>query len=166
MEWYCIHTKPKKEAQVAEFCRRMLGLETYYPRLRTQRTVRGKKQHVTGPLFPRYLFCRFDPRDSYRAVRYAPDAIDVVHAGDYPAEVSATLIHELKQWAGDSIDLVALRPVLQPGDLVEVVNGPLRGLPAVILHTDSERDRVAILLTFLQCGAQATVRPTELKRIA
>lgn len=166
MEWYCIHTRPKKEEQVAEYCRRMLGLETYYPRLREQRIIRRVKRAIVGPLFPSYLFCRFDALTSYRSVRYAPEAIDIVRSGSQPAAVSIRLIQELKTWVGDAIDAVALRPQLRAGDMVQVISGPLRGLPAVILRAKDERDRVAILLSILQCGAQMLVAESELRRLA
>src|SRR3954462_7403091 len=30
MNWYCVHSKPQKEAQVATYCRDTLKLETYF----------------------------------------------------------------------------------------------------------------------------------------
>jgi hypothetical protein len=34
MNWYCVHTKPLKEQQIATHFYKMLGLEMYFPRLR------------------------------------------------------------------------------------------------------------------------------------
>jgi len=166
MHWYCIHTRPKKEEMVADYCRNMLGLETYYPKLREYKTVRRVRSLVTSPLFPRYLFCKFDASSSYRSVRYAPDAVDVVHSGRTPALVSPTLIDELKCWAGEGIDIVTLRPTLRVGDQVEIIDGPMRGLSAVILQSSEDRDRVAILLSILECGAQMMVSRSELRLVS
>lgn len=162
--WYCIHTKPQKEQQVAAYCRDTLQLETYFPRLREHRTIRRVRRLVTGPLFPRYLFCRFDLATSYRAVRYAPDTADVIHRGSHPAVVDELLIDELKHWAGDALDVISIRPPLRPGDAVEIVDGPMRGLSAVVLHSADDRDRVAILLSILQCGAQMTISRSQIKK--
>lgn len=151
---------------VADYCRNMLGLETYYPRLREYKTVRRVRRLVTSPLFPRYLFCKFDPSASYRSVRYAPEAIDVVHFGNRPALVSPTLIEELKVWAGEGLDIVTLRPSLRVGDKVEITDGPMRGLSAVILQASDDRDRVAILLSILECGAQMMVSRSELRLVS
>ncbi|HVU32369.1 MAG TPA: transcription termination/antitermination NusG family protein [Opitutaceae bacterium] len=166
MHWYCVHTRPKKEPQVVDYCRNMLGLETYYPRLRQQKTIRRVRRVVTNPLFPRYFFCRFDAPTSYRQVRYAPETIDIVHVGRHPAVVNPSLIDELKQWAGDAVDVVTLQPTLRPGDRVEITDGPMRGLSAVILHASEDRDRVAILLSILECGAQMTISRSGLKRLS
>lgn len=157
LNWYCLHTKPKRETQVASFCQSTLGFETYYPRLRQHRTIRRVRRLVTSPLFPRYLFCRFD-FSAYRAVRFAPDVIDLVHVGETPATVPEGLIHELRSWAGDVMDATASSSGnLRPGDDVEIIEGPLQGMHATILRASDDRDRVAILLSILQCGAQMTL---------
>ncbi len=166
MQWYCIHTRPKKETQVEAYCRNLLGLETYFPRLRQHRTIRRVRRVVTTGLFPRYLFCRFDPAVSYRLVRYAPEAIDVVRIGTAPAVVSEALIDEMKAWAGDAFDILTLQPPLQVGDKVEITDGPMRGLTAVILRASNDEDRVAILLSILECGAQMQISRGDLKPVS
>lgn len=165
MHWYCIHTRPKKEAQVASYFHTVLGLQTYFPRIREQRVIRRVRRTVTGPLFPRYLFCQFDPSGSYRAVRFAPEVLDIVHQGDRPALVRETLIDDLKGWAGDAIDVITLHPPLQAGDQVEITDGPMRGLRAVIVRANDGQDRVAILLSILECGAQMNVSRSDLRRV-
>ena len=127
MNWYCIHTRPLKETGVVTYLEEMLGLETYFPRLRRQKTIRRVRRVVTGPLFPRYLFCRFDLSDRYRAVRYAPEVIDVVSFGERPAVVDDAMIAELRNWAGEAVDVITIQPTLRPGDQVEITDGPCVG---------------------------------------
>jgi transcriptional antiterminator RfaH len=165
MNWYCIHTRPQKEAHVAAHCRDPLGLEPYFPQWRGYRTIRRVRRLVTGPLFPRYLFCRFDAGVSYRAVRYAPDVIDIVHIGRVPSIVPDELVTELQRWAGEELDESRIRPPLRPGAAVEITDGPLRGLTAVILHASDAEDRVAILLTLLQHDARMTISRAQLKPV-
>ena len=164
MNWYCVHTRPLKEQHVASFLEERLGLESYFPQLRRQRTIRRVRRMVTGPLFPRYLFCRFDLGSHYRSVRYAPEIVDVVSFGQRPAVVGDAMIAELKGWAGEAVDLITLQPDFQPGDRVEIIDGPMRGLPAVILHCSNDSDRVAVLLSILECGAQMNISRTQLTR--
>jgi transcriptional antiterminator RfaH len=166
VHWYCLHTKPLKEAQVANYCGEHLGVETYFPRLRQQRVIRRQRKSVVAPLFPRYLFCRFDAAVFFRAVRYAPEVLSVVSAGNAPAIVADSLIEELKQWASATGGVITLRPTLQIGDQVEVISGPMQGLSGIILGDCSERARVTVLLSILQCGAQLNVERSEVRRIA
>lgn len=164
LSWFCVYTKPQREASVAHYCREMLHLQSYLPLLRQHRTIRRKRQMVTSPLFPRYLFCHFDLAHSFRAVRYAPDVLDLVHVGAKPARVDDQLIADLRSWAGEGDDIITLPCDLKAGDDVEVTDGPMRGLSATILHVDDARDRVALLLNILQ-GAQLTLTRSQLKRL-
>lgn len=164
MNWYCVHTRPLKESQTVSYLQESLGLETYFPRLKRQRTIRRVRRIVTSPLFPRYLFCRFDPSARYRAVRYAPEVIDVVSFGESPTIVSDAVIAELKSWAGEALDIITIQPGFRPGDLVDITDGPMRGLQAVILHDRNDRDRVTVLLSILECGAQMMISRSQLAR--
>lgn len=166
VHWYCLQTKPQKEAQVALFCSALLGLETYFPRVRQYRTIRRKRQLVVRPLFPRYLFCRFDSANLFRAVRYAPEVIEIVSTGSIPTPVSVELIEGLKSWAGNEIDMLVLQPAPRVGNHVEITNGPLRGLSGTILKASSESVRVTLLLSFLQNEVQLNVDRTDVRLIA
>lgn len=164
MNWYCIHTKPQKELQTAAYLNETLGLETYFPRLKQQKVIRRVRRAVTRPLFPRYLFCRFDAGLQYRAARYAPDVIDVVRFGDQPAVVDESIVQELRLWAGEGVDIISIQPQLGLGDFVVVTDGPLRGLHAMIVQERDDRDRVAVLLSALECGAQVMISRSQLER--
>lgn len=165
VHWFCVYTKPQREAFVAAYCRETLGLEAYLPQVQQHRTIRRKRQLVTSPLFPRYLFCRFDINLSYRAVRYAPDALDLVHIGARPAMVDDGLVGELRSWAGGESEVITLESDLAVGDAVEVTDGPMRGLTATILQVDDARDRIALLLSILE-GAQLTLSRSQVRRVA
>lgn len=166
MNWYCIHTRPQKEEATRQYYHQSLGVETYFPKLREQRVIRRVKRTVIRPLFPRYVFCRIEPALHYRAVRYAPEVIDVVHFGPAPTIVPDQLIAELKGWAGDVLDATALRPALRPGDIVLIGEGPLLGLSAVVQQEMSDSDRVAVLLSILDCGARTVVSRSQLRLVS
>ena len=166
MHWYCLHTKPLKEAQVASYCTAQLGLQTYFPRLRQYRVIRRQRRLVIRPLFPRYLFCRFDAAVLYRAVRYAPEILGIVSSGSSPTVVPDNLIDNLQSWAGEQVDLFTLQPTFRVGDEVEVTGGPLQGFSGTVLKESEESLRVVILLSFLQNGAHLSVDRSDLRLIA
>jgi transcriptional antiterminator RfaH len=165
MEWYCLHTKPRKEAAAERYCRETLGIETYYPQLKRQKTIRRVKRWVTRPLFPRYFFCRLDLTKNYRGARYAPQVLDVVSFGEHPTVVDEAIIHQLKNWAGEAVDVLTLGPNYRPGDRVEITEGPLRGLEAIFQQELNDRDRVAILLLTLAHPTRAIVSRSVLNPI-
>lgn len=160
-QWYCVHTKPGQEEACERYCRNLLGLETFYPRLKRQKTLFGTRRWVIGPLFPRYLFCRMDIRIHYRAVRYAPEAVNVVSFGDRPVEVESSIIDGLKSWASEPVNIISVTRQPKPGDCVEIIEGPLRGLQAVFEREMSDSERVSVLLTTLAIRPRAVVSRSQ-----
>jgi transcriptional antiterminator RfaH len=160
--WLCVHTRPRRETGAERYCREVLKLDTYYPRLKRLKTIRRVKRWVVGPLFPRYFFCRLNLAQNFRAVQYAPQVIGVVSFGGRPTPVDDAIIDQIRQWAGEAVDIVTVRPGFRPGDLVEIADGPLRGLQAVVLQDMSDRDRVAVLLSTLGCQARLIVSRSQL----
>ncbi|MBL4576766.1 MAG: hypothetical protein JKY51_11860 [Opitutaceae bacterium] len=163
MKWYCVHTKPLKEAHVERYLEEVLSMETYFPRLKREKTIRRVRRVVTEPLFPRYLFCRFDPAVSFRAVQYAQDVLNIVSSGDKPTIVSDAIITQLKSWAGEAIDALSIQPGLQTGDSVEITDGPMQGLRAVFQHETSNLDRVAILLSMMDTEARMIINRSQIE---
>ena len=163
LNWYCIHTKPLRERQAVEQLCTYLGFEVYFPRVRLQKTIRRVRRQVTEPLFPRYLFCRFDFASNYRAVRYAHDVVNLVSFGDEPTVVTNQLICELRSWA-DEDGLVIAEQAFSCGDRVQIAVGPMQGLQAVILEARSDCERVAVLLSILGCDARLTIDRSQLVR--
>jgi transcription antitermination factor NusG len=91
--------------------------------------------------------------------------INVVSSGENPVVVSDAIIGELKGWAGETVDIITIHPSLRPGDRVEIIDGPMRGLEAVILHERSDHDRVAVLLSMLDCGAKLMISRSQFVRV-
>jgi len=52
MNWYCVHTRPLKEQQVATHFHQMLGLRCISP-VSGARRPSAVRRVVTSPLFPR-----------------------------------------------------------------------------------------------------------------
>lgn len=156
LNWYCVHTKPQREKQAAEQLSTLSNVEVYFPRIRIQKTIRRVRKQVTEPLFPRYLFCRFDLSSNYRAVRYAHEVINLVSFGLQPAVVSETLIHDLQSWVSEN-SLTLTKSQFTSGDTVQIASGPMQGLQAVILEGRGDQERVAVLLNILGSEARLTI---------
>jgi transcriptional antiterminator RfaH len=163
MHWYAIHTKPRQE-ELAQTSLRREGLETFYPQLRRRKTIRRVRKWVTGPLFPCYIFARFDPTTSARLVKYANGVTGIVSFGGNPAIVDDALIAAIQDHAADNI-VTLLPPPLRAGDRVEIQTGPLRGLQGIFEKELSDRDRVIILLDTLAQGARVQLTRDQLETV-
>ena len=147
-QWYCVHTRPRAEAQALGHLQRQ-GFECLLPRL--QRTVlrNGRRQTVVEALFPRYLFLRADAEaTSLAPVRSTKGAVGLVRTAGLPATVPDEFIERLQADANaDGLITLPERRLL-PGERVAITDGPFAGIEAIYQTADAER-RAFILLEIL-----------------
>ena len=93
--WFCVKSRPRQEA-VAERNLRSLGeVEVVLPRLRRTRRGHDKNKVVVEPLFPGYLFLRFDPAELTASVRGTRGVLHLVTQGGRAVEVAPKVIADL-----------------------------------------------------------------------
>lgn len=156
MHWYAINTKPHHEKQ-AELHLSQLSVETFLPLLTQSKMIRRTRKTVIGPLFPGYLFARFDLTEHYRAVSYARGVRKIVEFGSKPAAVDVALIDAIKEKLNNGY--VALKPEsLRHGQVVQIQDGPLGGLQAVFVREMPGQERALLLLRALGFQARVVVR--------
>jgi transcription elongation factor/antiterminator RfaH len=155
--WFCLKTQPKHEKLAAQLLRAQADLEVFSPLLRFQRvTVSGKKWFEEA-LFPGYIFARFPYCTHARLVASSMGVTKVVGFGGQPAVVEDNIIGELRQFARDN-EVVQVSSEVVPGDEVTVLDGPFKGLRAVVTRVMPAKERVAVLLDLL--GTQREVEVT------
>jgi transcriptional antiterminator RfaH len=155
--WYVIRTHWRQESR-AELGLRAEGLTTFLPRLRRRRG-RLTAAADAEPLFPQYLFGRFDAEASLRLVSYMRGVQSVVTLGGYLATIDGDSIALLESHTG-SDGCISPGHNLHRGDHVRIDSGPLMSLRGVIEHELPARTRVAILLTNLSANVHVQV-PVE-----
>jgi transcriptional antiterminator RfaH len=163
--WYVIHTHPKQEER-AERNLRSEGLQTFYPRIKERRFNKytGEIGYVIKPLFPRYLFARFDPYVWLREVRYTRGVHCVVSLGESPTPVDGEIIAIIRSRLGDD-GFVRIGEKFHPGDLVMVKDGPLKSFVGLFERDMRDSDRVMVLLTTVGYQAHVMIERDLLKKI-
>ena len=152
MSWYAVSTKPHQEKQ-AELHIKQRGIECFLPLLKKSKIIRRTRKPVIGPLFPGYLFARFDPDKQCRAVSYATGVRKIVEFGSGPFELDASLIDAIKERVNNGyVTLMPVRPV--HGQTVHINGGPLAGLDAVFVREMTDRNRVLLLLNTIGLHAK------------
>jgi transcriptional antiterminator RfaH len=142
-DWFVVRTKPHKELLVYNELRRRT-VEAFVPLLKAPLTVFGRLTWVRAPLFPCYLFARFEA-DAIFKVRNTRGVREIVSSDNEPSAVPESVIEDLKGRCVDGV--VELRPQrFRPNEPVEVKGGALHGWDAVLERYLSADERVAILL--------------------
>jgi transcriptional antiterminator RfaH len=151
--WYVIQTKCNKEEQVHSFLS-LKEVEIFNPRLETFPFGIGRGCKELKPLFPTYLFGKFDVEQDYPLVRWARGVKKILSFGGYPTPISETIVELIKQRT-DANGVVRKSLSLLPNDPVRINFGPLRDLVGIFERWVSEGERVRILLNVI--GYQPTV---------
>ena len=146
--WYVVHTRPKCEHIAASLMVGLEGVETYCPRIRFQKNTRRGKVWFVEALFPSYFFARFIPNDSMRAVKYSQSVIKVVDFGGNLTSVPDSAIAALKEEMKD-VEICEVEIGVKVGDMVELTEGPMRGMKGIVNAMLTGVERVRILLEFL-----------------
>lgn len=154
--WYGIHVKPKQEGRADANLRRW-GLETLSPWLREPRIACGSHatQYRITPLFPGYIFARFDAEALLAKVRLTRGVHSVLGFGEYATPLDDAIISLLRSRMGADGSVRVAEP--QPGDAVQIIDGPLRSLVGVFERELRGQDRVLILLTTIGCQVHVKI---------
>lgn len=147
--WYAVHTKPRQEFIAEENLRRQ-AYETYLPLIKEAKRYKGKWQHIIEPLFPRYLFISLKLGiDNIQAIHSTRGVSTLVRFGIEPTPIPNSFVEALKKTGDRNSGIhVPQRPLLNEGDLVTIVDGPLSGLKG-IFQTMQGEERVILLLDIL-----------------
>jgi transcriptional antiterminator RfaH len=156
--WFCLRTQIKHERLAAAHLRLMEDVEVLFPRMTFKRKWRQNVKEFTEPLFPNYLFARFNPRQALARVRHAYGVQTVVHFGNRLPVIPDGVIEEIRLSLSPE-QVCRVDSILSPGDTVAICNGAFSGLQAVIKNYLPRKQRVTLLLEFL--GRQVNVEINE-----
>lgn len=156
--WHAVRSRPKAEHLAVAHLGRLPAVEAYCPRIRFEKATRRGPVWFVEALFPGYLFARFDPGTSLRAVQSSPNVSGVIQFGPEIPALSPVVIEELRREFPDTEPrLVAERSAPREGDTVEIVSGALAGLSALVTRVLPSGERVRILLDWLGETREAEV---------
>jgi transcriptional antiterminator RfaH len=165
LRWYAVQTKPRQEAR-AEANLRRFGLETLAPRLREPRMTGSARAltHRAAPLFPGYIFSRFDVHTLLGKVRLTRGVSKVVGFGECATPIDDAIITLIRDRMSEDGFVRVNEP--QHGERVRIVAGPLESLEGVFERRLCGRDRVLILISSIASQTRIQVPVSHVRRTA
>lgn len=152
--WFCIKSKPRQEAVAVRNLKAVGDIDIFFPRIRRTRRGHEKNKEVIEPLFPGYIFVKFNPEDSQGTVKSTRGVLHLVSKNGKAVDVDYKVIDELKALGPDGI-LSMLDEELKVGVKIKVIRGIFAGSEGEVLKLATPQKRIAVLLTLL--GAQQSV---------
>ncbi len=147
--WHVIYTKPKREDSIAIRLRK-IGIEVLNPKLKSRKYKNSQFLDVVEPLFPCYIFAKFEA-DKYSHLITYTRGVRYIVGKNNPIPVFDEVINAIKDNMGENGLIVIKPPDLKHGDKVIIKDGPFRDFYGIFERETRGPERVVILLSSLNC---------------
>src|SRR5438477_5660555 len=144
--WFGLHIKSNFEKVVATILEAK-GLEVYCPSFRSRRRWSDRVKEIEEPLFPGYVFCRFDPNNRL-PILTTPGVVSIVGVARTPAPIAEDEIRTVQRIVASGLQARPW-PFLQVGQRVVIEKGALAGTEGILLELKN-RYRIVVSISLLQ----------------
>jgi transcription antitermination factor NusG len=144
--WFALQVRVRHESSVADYLGG-LGYEWFLPLYKNRKRWSDRIKEAKSPLFPGYLFCRFNQHDRLPVLK-TPGVVQIVGFNRIPAAVDDTEISALQALMATGVANQPC-PFLEIGDRVRIESGPLRGLEGILMDFKGHH-RLVLSVTLLQ----------------
>ncbi|MEZ5356577.1 MAG: UpxY family transcription antiterminator [Bryobacteraceae bacterium] len=144
--WFALRVRSRHE-KVAGTLLESRGYEPFVPLYKSRRKWSDRVKAVDMPLFPGYVFCRFNPA-TRAGVLNTPGVVDIVAFGPEYAVVDDNEIAALRRVCDNALECEPCDRVLA-GETVRIDDGPLAGLEGKVVEVKRSL-RLVLSVTLLQ----------------
>jgi len=165
LAWFVIQTKPKKEEEAKSYLS-MKGVEIFSPQMENFLIRNGSLSKELRPLFPGYMFGKFDLEKNYALVRWGRGVKKILGlGGNYPTPVLEEVVEIIKRRT-DSYGIVRKSYHFEADDKVRVKSGPLKDLLGIFQRWVSDNDRVRVLLNLIGYQPAVEMHYSMIEKVA
>lgn len=157
-EWFVAYTNSNYEKCVAAQLEQR-SVEHFLPLYESVRRRKDRRVRLQLPLFPGYVFVRFDMRDRLRVLQI-PGVARLVGFNGLPCPVPDSDVEALQMCMSRNVNLEPYKFV-QVGRRVRIGAGPLEGLEGIVIRKKN-RLRFIISLSLIHGSAAVTVDASDL----
>src|SRR5437667_3876573 len=152
-KWFALYFKPRHEKVVVRSLDGV-GLESFLPLYVRRHVYACRRKENEIPLFPGYVFCRFDPFKR-TPILSTPGVISIVSVARTPVPVDDIEIFSLRSAIKSRLSLEP-HSFVQTGERVRIRRGALSGIEGIVLEV-SKSLRLVLSVTLLQRSVQLEV---------
>ena len=162
-QWFVIQTNPREEERALHYVSEK-GVETFFPKIQVVRYNGVRVGIAIKPMFPSYLFARFQVTDELPYVRWTRGVKRILGSDDKPTAVEDEVVDFIKSRVDDkSVAMVGRR--LKPKDKVRIRSGPFKDLVGIFEREIDDRGRTEILLNLVGYQARMQLHESLLERV-
>lgn len=159
LDWFAVYVQSRHEKTVSLLFT-YKGLETCLPLSRTLRKWSDRRTYVEEPIFPGYVFCRFDKNVRTPILR-TPGVIRIVGSGMQAIPIEPDEMIGLKTLERAKAP-VEQWPFINSGHWVHIESGPLEGLSGTVIESKKGL-RVIVSVALLQRSVAIEVNRSQIR---
>ncbi|MBL8210690.1 MAG: UpxY family transcription antiterminator [Bryobacterales bacterium] len=156
--WYAINVKPRHEKAVSKALRNK-GYEEFLPLCLTLNKIAKPGRGAEIPLFPGYVFCRFNGKDRL-PILTTPGVFSILGNGSNLLPVEEDEIEMIQRVVQARMNPQPW-PYLERGDVVRVEHGPLRGVEGIMQESKGQH-RLVVSVKLLQRAVSVLVDRSDI----
>jgi transcription antitermination factor NusG len=160
--WFALRVRSNYENTVTTILHGK-GYEGFLPFYVSRRAWSDRVKEIQRPLFPGYVFCRFDVQRRLPVVM-TPGVVCVVGVGKRPIPIDDAEIASIQAAVRSGLP-AAPWPFLQIGQQVSIERGPLRGTTGILLSYKGQH-RLVLSVTLLQRSVAVEVDSAWVSEVA
>jgi transcription antitermination factor NusG len=153
LPWFAVQVRSRYENIVAAILEAK-GYEQFSPTYRCRRRWSDRIKEMELPLFPGYLFCRFNPQNRLPILK-TPGLISIVGIAKHPVPIDEAELTAVRALVTSDLPRQPW-PYVQIGQRVRIECGALCGLEG-ILQNFKGRHRFVISVSMLQRSVAAEI---------
>jgi transcription antitermination factor NusG len=146
LPWFGVRTRSNHEKVTASVLSTK-GYDQYLPTYKCRKRWSDRIVETQKPLFPGYVFCRFDPKVRL-PILTTPGVVSVVGFGNDPAPIEDAEIEAVQAVLRSGLNTEPCS-YLQEGQRIRVNQGALNGLEGILTRKKSEW-RMVVSVAMLQ----------------
>ncbi len=155
-KWYVVYTRPRYEKRVEKYLSEK-DIECYLPLVKSLRKWSDRKKWVDLPLFSSYVFIRINEKQHFDVLN-TQGVVRFISFEGKPAVIHDKQIEEIKWLLSNEVETETVDKKLEPGTMVEIIKGPLRGFKAEMIYYNNKKN---ILIRLEQLGKVILVKVSE-----
>jgi transcription antitermination factor NusG len=144
--WFALQVRTRHETAIAGFLEAK-GYERFVPLYKFKKRWSDRIKVMEAPLFPGYLFCRFDPQHRLPILK-TPGVIQIVGYNRIPTPIDEIEIKAIQTLVASGLQTQPW-PFLAVGERVRIESGSLRGLDGIVVKM-KENHRLVVSITLLR----------------
>jgi len=163
MSWFVCQTNVREEDR-ARYYLEQKGFNVYLPMMEIQRTAGSRKALSRKPLFPSYLFVRFESEEQIPFVRWTRGVRKLLPESIQPVPVENRVVETFREL--EQRDGIIRKKTFEKNDRVRILRGPFKELSGIFEAWASDNGRVRVLLEFVNYQARLELHQSLVEKVA